>query len=217
MICLTDFRCYKAYVVMNNIYMDEGEKKMKEEKWIGWIFLLLGLFWVGREMHWLSFSLSNTMIIGLFLLALYIKKGGRRYYGNLGLLLPGLILILSGLEKQSFFHGMIKSHGMVRFYQADFFNKNTIVGFAFLLVYILHTIHFNQKTIGERYWPLVVGMLLIGRQLPILRFGMISVAPLLLLGLGLFIIIRGMRGENKQNHQEFSDQPMDYRDQYPDN
>jgi len=176
---------------------------MKQEKWTGWILLFLGFLLLSRQMHWVSFSLSSKTLAGLFLFALYMKQGGKKYYENIGLLIPSMILLLLGLKDQTFLNGFI------------IVSRNTTVGLAFLLVYLIHTVHFKTASFEKRYWPFITGLILISRQFIPLRIGSFSILPLILIGIGIYIVGKDVRQERKQD-QESPEDIIDYRDQYSD-
>lgn len=79
------------------------------------------------------------LVLGAGFVGVYVLLGGRKEYGNVGFLIPGVILL--AISAFSFYQGTSGS----LFFLA--------LSGAFWLVFGLHTFHFRNLQHGERFWP----------------------------------------------------------------
>lgn len=176
--------------------------QLYRNRWLGFFFLFIGLLLLLNNLGLLSGN-AFLLILGLGFLAIYFLLGGRRRYGNIGLLIPGTILIsiwLSTTITQVLELGALD--GAVFLF---------LMGLAFLTVFILHTHSFRDHAHGDRYWPLypAAGLFLIGgvaylsqlweRDFTFSRY-MNYIWVVVFLGIGLKLVL-GKKSDHSNNNE----------------
>ncbi len=124
------------------------------------------------------------------LIAMYVGFGGRRHDGNLGFLIPGCIVGAIGLYALLSDYGVLKDSGGVFL---------MMLGSAFLIVMLVHTVHGRDDDWGARYWPIfpAAGLILTGVMassrinISYNVWNMIGPAALIIVGLSLWLKNRG--------------------------
>lgn len=122
---------------------------------MGSFFLFIALLLLLNNLGLLTGN-AFLLILGLGFLAVYFLLGGRRRYGNIGLLIPGAILIS--------IWAAITISQRVALGPLDGAIFLFLIGLAFLAVFFLHTISFKEMSHGDRFWPLypTAGLFFIG-------------------------------------------------------
>ncbi len=123
------------------------------ERQLGVLMVLVGLALLLAVLGYLP-GAAFLMIFGLGFCAVYGILGGRNSYGNVGFLIPGLILLAVGS-----FAGLDELVADIN--PAYFF---LFLAAAFLGVALIHTLSFRGADPGERHWPLypAAGLVLLG-------------------------------------------------------
>jgi len=130
-----------------------------------------------------------------YLIALGFWAAYYMYDRNLGFLIPACVLTALGT--------FVLMNENIALLPGSFFL--TLLGAAFLAVFLIHTVHEKKENWGARYWPLFPAMsliaissLVIAAEKGALPFDVKYVNlinPLLLIGLGLIIYLRGRKSE----------------------
>ncbi|MFO8060088.1 MAG: hypothetical protein R6U70_05480 [Bacillota bacterium] len=96
------------------------------------------------------------MIFGLSFCGVYGILGGRNSYGNIGFLIPGLVLL--SVASYALLNDVILPQEL----DPGFFFL--LLSGAFLAVFLIHTRVFRTADHGSRYWPLYpcIGLSLLG-------------------------------------------------------
>lgn len=124
------------------------------------------------------------------LLVMYVGFGGRKHDGNLGFLIPGTIVGAIGL------YALLNDYGVLRDSGGVFL---MMLGTAFLIIMVVHTMHGQDQDWGARYWPVfpATGLILTGVaaaarvSLPWNIWNMIGPVALIIVGLSLWLKNRG--------------------------
>ncbi len=169
-----------------------------ERKWIGALLIFLGLF----------FLLSNLgvfrgdwflLVLGGGFIVVYLASGKVADLRNVGLLIPGCILLMLG----SFvlLEPTLGQWGIAGYLFFSF------IGMAFILVYLIHTRQLSGSSDGKRYWPLYPGLSLFGFSLFLLvvtrldtavgRFFLNNLVPIGLVVAGAILIYRSQMKKQK--------------------
>lgn len=155
---------------------------------IGVILLLLGIVMALQNI--INYNgLFTLTAIGLGFIIVYILNGGITKRHNIGLLLPGTIIIALGVNN------------ILKFYRIN--NSDSwffiLMGIAFLIVSI-HTL--SGYYLSKAFWPLYTGIILILFGLfvgykdyfeSILNVNITNlILPIIIILIGIFILIKGM-------------------------
>ncbi len=153
---------------------------------LGALMILVGITLL-LTMLYLSGSLF-LVTLGLAFCGVYWILGGRKSYGNLGFLIPGLVLLSIGL------YALLDEVTGAEGVEAGVFFL--LLAAAFLGVFAIHTRRFRNH--GPRYWPLfpAAGLTLFGTAIMSHQhFGWVSLELLnylwvaVLIGAGLWLIL----------------------------
>jgi hypothetical protein len=91
-------------------------------------------------------------ILGAAFLFIYFILGARKKYGNIGFLIPGIILpVLQILKLADDYNVGEKAEVVIVF---------GILGVSFLAIYLIHSCWYKQVSRGQRTWPLHVSIIL---------------------------------------------------------
>ncbi len=139
------------------------------------------------------------LLLGLGFCLTYVLMGGRKEYGSVGFLIPGMVLLAIG----SF--AALQSRQIISDTVPGFFFL--ALGLSFLGVFLVHTFWFRELDHGERFWPLypAAGLMLFAALLTIQDIWrwdfplqiMNYIWVIVLIGVGLWLIL-GSR-KNKEN------------------
>lgn len=91
--------------------------------------------------------------IGIGFIAGYVLNGGAKRNGNIGLLIPGCVLIVVGIFSTL--------QNLNIFPEKDGGIFLVLLGIAFLIIMFVHTLRIESKSWGVRHWPLYPGLILI--------------------------------------------------------
>lgn len=171
---------------------------------LGYVLIFLGVIFLLIKVGVISELLFLYFLGGGFLLVYFIL-GGTKQYGNIGFLIPGVIVLAISLFTDLQTLPAINWIGGGLFF--------IFLAAAFLVVY-LHTNSFHAEDWGARNWPLfpVIGLvsmalfIFIAEQ-KIYIIGQIRLInillPVFLIGLGIYLI------GNSRNHKEMGDSEED--------
>ncbi len=159
---------------------------MKDNAKLGIILIIAGLVLLLSQIG-LFPDLSILYLISLVFFAIYAYRGGAKYYGNIGFLIPATVTLAvaiyasyDNLHPAYFFIGL---------------------GLSFLAIFVIHTFWFREMDRGERYWPVfpAAGLLLFAtfvvmpeRRLWFFSF-MNYIWIIALIGLGVWLIYKSIR------------------------
>lgn len=141
-------------------------------------------------------------VISIVFLFVYFYLGAWNRRGNIGFLIPGVIVgvvgVYSILDQMGFIPNGMQSMFLV------------MLGVGFLLIMFIHTMRIQGAIWGEKYWPVFPGgiLLLIGAVGLMVEgdntmVGLLTPAFLILLG--VYILIKPMlRGKSKYYHDNDS-------------
>lgn len=125
--------------------------KSKSKIITGSMLLLVGAATLMEDLQLINESFVLP-ILGAAFLFIYFILGARKKYGNIGFLIPGIILpALQLLEYAD--SSKVGEEAMI----AIVFG---IFSISFLAVYVIHTYWFKQVSRGQRNWPLYVSIIL---------------------------------------------------------
>lgn len=111
----------------------------------GIIFILAGVVMLLNQFGVLPGELF-LLFVAFGFVAAYFFKGGKKEYKNMGLLIPGVIILALALYSS-----------LPEWSQADevspvfFF---LFLAVSFLAIFVIHTMWFRGLSAGERFWPL---------------------------------------------------------------
>jgi hypothetical protein len=92
-------------------------------------------------------------ILGAAFLIVYFVLGGRKRYGNIGFLIPGVILpAMQVLKLADDYHASERTEIILVF---------GMLSACFLAIYLIHSFWFKEFSRGKRSWPLYVSLSLI--------------------------------------------------------
>lgn len=151
-----------------------------------------------------NFGIINENFILPFLgaafLITYFVLGGRKRYGNIGFLIPGIILPALQILKLADDNHVSEKTEVVLFFGA--------ISASFLAIYLIHSFWFKEYSVGKRNWPLYVsiGLVLFGTVAYAAEyynwgFGVILLGnawPAILVLVGVRLLYKALRSE-KQN------------------
>jgi hypothetical protein len=137
-------------------------------------------------------------IISIVFLFVYFYLGAWNRRGNVGFLIPGVIIGVVGiyaiLEQMGYIPNGMESICLV------------MLGIGFLLIMLIHTMRIQGAYWGEKYWPIFPGgvLLLIG-AIGLMVEGENTMAglitPAFLILIGVYMLIRPMiKGKNRFYH-----------------
>lgn len=132
-------------------------------------------------------------IVSLALLSMYVSSGGRKKDSNLGFLIPGCIVGAIGL------YAILNDSGVFGASSGGIFLM--MLGTAFLIIMLVHTIHGKDQDWGAKYWPIFPagGLIATGvvaqtqMNIPFNIWNMIG--PIVLVAVGLNIWLKSRRSD----------------------
>lgn len=164
---------------------------MNQNYKIGLLLIGIGIFILLNQLNILT-GRYFLHFLGVGFLFAYWAVGGRKKYGNVGFLIPGLVLLAI-----AFF-----STGKPAQYPSLFF---LLLSLAFWGVLAVHTFWFFKEDWGTRFWPVFPGggLLLFTAFLQGVTVWNWSIfnfwnylVPIVLIGIGLsFLLKRGPKGK----------------------
>ena len=165
-----------------------------DRKWLGFLLIVLGGIFLLSNLGYYPGELTLA-IVGVLLLILYYRSGGSAQHRSQGLLIAGAIVTMVGLFaaiEQNFPLG-----------DRDGYLFFIFLGFAFLVVYFVHTRHLKNLPSGKRRWPLYPTAALWGFSLfvfmvqvldsELMRLMLNNLFPIGLIVAGLIIIGKAFR------------------------
>ncbi len=163
------------------------------KKSLGIMLVILGVLLLLGNLGYLPGNLF-LLIVGGGFLYFYVRSGVSASERNLGLLIPGLIIVMVWL------YGFLNNTLMITGVEGYLFF--ILLGLAFLGIYLIHTMHVREASGGEKLWPLYPALALVGfgvlirleQQLEseIVRMLMNNLFPIALIIVGLIIVVRTM-------------------------
>jgi len=122
---------------------------------VGIILIVAGLLMFLSQIGVIP-GLSFLFMLGFGFIAAYVILGGRKEYGYVGFLIPGVILLAVAS-----FASLEESAGAEGVNPGIFF---LLLGLSFLAVFLVHTYWFKEPGSGDRFWPLypAAGLMLFG-------------------------------------------------------
>lgn len=124
---------------------------MDQNRRMGFLLIALGVLALAGQLGFLE-GVGILYILSLAFLGLYVFVGGRNQYGNVGWLIPGLVLLAVGIAVHSEdIPGRIQlPEGSILFLMAA----------AFFAVYLIHT-RITGFDWPSRHWPLFPASILL--------------------------------------------------------
>ncbi|MFP4017390.1 MAG: hypothetical protein ACLFUI_10210 [Halanaerobiales bacterium] len=166
---------------------------------VGLVLIVLGLIIFLSNMDIIEGDYTLFIIGGALLLGYYLS-GKKTIERKVGLLIVGLIV------------------SMIAFYDLadNFFTSEmegslffVFLGTAFLLIYLLHTMHVNN---GEQKWPFYVALANYAFALFIYLVEVVDLRivqdiggrywPVIFIIIGVFILSKGFRGKNSKKNED---------------
>ena len=139
------------------------------------------------------------LTLGLGFCLAYALLGGRKEYGSVGFLIPGMVLLAIGV------FAALQSRQITGDSTPGFFFLS--LGLSFLGVFIIHTFWFKELDHGERFWPLypaggliIFAVLLTLQDLWDMDFPLQALNYIwitVLLGAGLWLILGSRKSKEK--------------------
>ncbi len=179
---------------------------------IGLILIVLGLVIFLGNMNIISGDYTLFIIGGGFLLAYYLsaKSTSQR---KVGLLIAALLILMTGLFDIADNYVVSDLAGSLFF---------MFLGTAFILIYILHTMHIDN---GKQKWPLYTSVAIYAFSLFIYLVEVVDLRiieniaerywPIIFIIIGARILFKGI-GERKTKSKETKDKPKDPEDKNKD-
>ena len=109
----------------------------------GIVLVGLGLFLLLNQLNFFS-GQNFLFFLGTAFLVVYALMGGIKNYGNIGFLIPGLVLLALAV----FTSGDVSRHASLFF---------LFLSLAFWAVLLIHTFWFTGEDWGTRFWPVFPG------------------------------------------------------------
>jgi len=136
---------------VNIIILKEGGYKMntRSRLILGIGLILVGILNILGYFNLISENIALP-VISIFLFTLYFIFGGRKYYKNVGFLIPACILSLIQVGV------FIEQINDISSLEGTIFLG--LIGTAFLLVYYIHTFWYKRARFGSRHWPLITAL-----------------------------------------------------------
>lgn len=182
---------------------------MKSKLTLGIILIVLGVFSYTNRTLQISQDSLILLILSLGFFTVYFLRGGRNRYGNIGFVIPASILLMLGL-------GTMSSEifaNLLNFRQIEDILIPFSLGTAFLLIFLLHTIHFSS---GKK-WPLYpmgalyfVTLISAVDVLPVE-----NIIPFILMGIGILLVLASIKKKSfdsrpsSQSNEELIDLRQD--------
>ncbi|MGB9858061.1 MAG: hypothetical protein ACPLKX_08005 [Dictyoglomaceae bacterium] len=151
---------------------------MEGQKILAYILIALGILLTLVTFNLIPDS-SILFIFGFgFITAYYIFKR------NLGFLIPGCIITAVAI------FAILKD-----IWDIDGIYFLLFLGLAFLAIFFIHTSKLNISNLGEKYWPLYPGFILIGISIVLLIFQENArllgiIIPLFLIAIGVIMLLK---------------------------
>jgi hypothetical protein len=119
---------------------------------IGVFLIVLGLVIALGNLNMVPGLITLPLIsVGFFFLYFYFGAWSRR--GNIGFLIPGCIIAVVGI------FAILETNGYIyNGFEPIFL---VMLGVAFLIIMLVHTIRIDSPRWGERYWPIFPAAVLI--------------------------------------------------------
>lgn len=173
----------KVYLIY---YLSKGVITVSDNAKLGIILIIAGLVLLLSQIG-LFPDLSILYLISVVFFAIYAYRGGTKYYGNIGFLIPATVILAVAIYA---------SYDNI--HPAYFFIG---LGLSFLAIFVIHTFWFREMDRGERYWPVfpAAGLLFFATfvVLPERRlalFGFMNYLWIIgLIGLGVWLIYKSIR------------------------
>ncbi len=167
-------------------YLIKGVITLSDNAKLGIILIIAGVVLLLSQIG-LFPDLSILYLISLIFFAIYAYRGGAKYYGNIGFLIPATVILAVAIYAS-----------YANLHPAYFFIG---LGLSFLAIFVIHTFWFREMDRGERYWPVfpAAGLLLFSTivVLPERRLALFSFLNYLwiigLIGLGAWLIYKSTR------------------------
>lgn len=141
-------------------------------------------------------------ILGAAFLFIYFILGARKKYGNVGFLIPGIILPAFQILKFADDNNVSEKAEVVIVFG--------VLCVSFLAIYLIHTCWYKQVSRGQRSWPLHVSIILFifGGVVYAIEyfnwtFGMVilnNVWPGILVIVGVRMLYKALKGSKKELH-----------------
>jgi hypothetical protein len=109
----------------------------------GILLVGFGIFLMLNQLNIFS-GLNFLVFLGVGFLVAYVLAGARKNYGNIGFLIPGLVL----LALAGFAGGEVSRNPSLFF---------LFLSFAFWAMFLIHTFWFTAVDWGARFWPVFPG------------------------------------------------------------
>lgn len=171
---------------------------MGRKRSITGIFLIMGGILVALGNFNMIKELVVLPIISLGFLFVYFYLGAWKRRGNIGFLIPGVIVGIVGV------YSILDSGGYIPVGSESIFLL--MLGIGFLLIMVIHTIRIEGAIWGERYWPVFPSCVL----LTIGSIGLITeenstmtglIMPTFLILIGVYILLKPLiKGRPRYKH-----------------
>lgn len=157
---------------------------------VGIILVVIGAFLLLTQLNIFSGPMFLSLL-GVGFLVVYFLMGGRKNYGNLGFLIPGLILLALAV----FTSETISQHPSLFFF---------LLSLVFLVVLFAHTFWFTGVDWGTRFWPIfpAAGLMLFSGYIygvTVLNWSFFNLAnyliPLIIIVIGITLILKKGTGK----------------------
>jgi len=172
----------------------------RQNGFVGILLVALGLVMILVNLGVFS-GLMFLPLVSLALLSLYVAFGGRQKDGNLGFLIPGCMVGAIGL------YALLNDRGLLGSDSGGVFLM--MLGAAFLVIMLVHTMYGKDQDWGARYWPIFPAGGLIGTgviaqarlNLPFNIWNMVGPFVLIAVGFNIWWKSRRSSCEDDGNHK----------------
>ncbi len=165
----------------------------------GILLIVVGVFLLLNQLG-LIMGQTFLFLLASGFIAVYFLLGGRKEYGNVGFLIPGVILL--SIASFASLSDRVDELSPVFFFLG--------LSLSFFIVFALHTYWFKNLDNGDRFWPVypaggllllagIIGLGLSGRfveSLGLLNYFWVIV----LIGIGAWLVFSSLKKQGKKNN-----------------
>ena len=169
---------------------------------VGIFLILIGIGTLASRFGLLQGE-SILLLISAAFFGMYIMNGGNKKYSNIGFILPACILLavwgMSYIEDSKLLGVDSDSVSL------------SLIGLAFLAVYLIHSVWCNEERQGRRNWPLIPAVVILAvsgasyadrtMNWNIVSLVLGNVGPVIIIIIGLCLLIKSFAFNNKKENK----------------
>jgi hypothetical protein len=183
--------------------MEVSKMKSRSKSILGSILIMAGAVTLLGNLNILNENFILP-ILGIGFLAVYFMLGARKSYGNIGFLIPGIILSALQIFKIADDNNVSEKTEIIIVFG--------VFSICFLLMYLIHTCWFKELSTGKRNWPLYVsiaflffGGIVYAIEYLDWKFGMVllnNMWPVILVLVGASMLYKALKGDKQKLEED---------------